>query len=83
MAGDLNALGVAADAVAQVMVRAMRPATGMGGVPFFTDLGSVRALASRPVCSDRLDKGKEVRDSERLGKHEGSTRLLGLLDEFG
>lgn len=41
---DLNALGVvAADAVAQAVVRAIRLATGLGGVPSFSDVGSARS----------------------------------------
>lgn len=42
VAGDLNALGVAAtDAVAQAVVRAIKLATGFGGVPSYADLSRI------------------------------------------
>jgi L-aminopeptidase/D-esterase-like protein len=42
VAGDLNALGVAAaDAVAQAVVRAIKLATGLGGVPSYADLSRI------------------------------------------
>jgi L-aminopeptidase/D-esterase-like protein len=44
VAADLNALGVvAADAVAQAVVRAIKLATGFGGVPSFADLNSMKS----------------------------------------
>jgi len=43
VAGDLNALGVAAaEAVAQSVVRAVKLATGLGGVPSLTDLSQMK-----------------------------------------
>jgi L-aminopeptidase/D-esterase-like protein len=44
VAADLNALGiVAADAVAQAVVRAIKLATPLGGVPSFADLNSMKS----------------------------------------